>query len=157
VIVQDTTPPTIQWSFTNLVLAADTNCTAMMPDMTGTNCLVATDSSGPPVISQTPARNTSVPLGTNIVVIAATDGSGNAAYSTNTIVVQDQAPPVIGNQPSSQTNNAGATVVFSIVATDCSPINFQWYFNDSPLPGGREIIVPLSPPRAVPIPAQSPC
>ena len=36
VLVRDTTPPTILWSFTNLVLAAGTNCTAAMPEVTGT-------------------------------------------------------------------------------------------------------------------------
>src|SRR5208282_5553769 len=46
VVVQDTTPPTILWSFTNLVLAANSNCVATMPDVTGTNDVLATDLSG---------------------------------------------------------------------------------------------------------------
>ena len=37
VIIHDTTPPTILWSFTNLVLAANSNCVALMPNVTGTN------------------------------------------------------------------------------------------------------------------------
>src|ERR1035437_8354343 len=43
VTVRDTTPPAILWSFTNLVLAAGTNCNAAMPDVTGTNFILATD------------------------------------------------------------------------------------------------------------------
>ena len=46
VLVLDTTPPTISWSFTNLVLAANSNCVAVMPNVTGTNYIQATDVSG---------------------------------------------------------------------------------------------------------------
>ena len=79
VIVRDTTPPTILWSFTNLVLAADTNCSAAMPDVTGTNFILATDLSGALTISQTPTNNSILPLGTNTVVITVADASGNTA------------------------------------------------------------------------------
>ena len=95
VIVRDTTPPTISWSFTNLVLAADTNCSALMPDVTGTNFILATDLSGAVTNSQSPTNGAILPLGTNTVVITVQDASGNAAYSTNQIIVQDQTPPVI--------------------------------------------------------------
>ncbi len=95
VIVRDTTPPIISWSFTNLVLAADANCSAIMPDVTGTNYILATDLSGTQTNSQSPASNTVLFLGTNTVVITVADASGNAAYSTNLIIVQDQTPPVI--------------------------------------------------------------
>src|ERR1041385_7487768 len=52
VIVRDTTGPVIVWSFTNLTLAAGTNCSALMPDVTGTNYILTSDSSGPVAISQ---------------------------------------------------------------------------------------------------------
>ena len=80
VIVRDTTPPAISWSFTNLVLAADTNCGALMPDVTGTNYILATDLSGALTISQDPTNNFILPLGTNVVVIAVADASGNTAF-----------------------------------------------------------------------------
>ena len=127
VIVRDTTPPTILWSFTNLVLAANTNCSTMMPDVTGTNFIRATDLSGTLTISQTPTNTAILTLGTNFVVIAVKDSSGNAAYSTNRIVVQDQTPPVINGQPQSQTNFVGTTVNFSVTATACTPLAFRWY------------------------------
>src|ERR1035437_4672969 len=95
VIVRDTTPPAILWSFTNFVLAADTNCSAAMPDVTGTNFILATDLSGALTISQSPTNNAILLPGTNLVVITVKDASSNAAYSTNFIVVQDQTPPVI--------------------------------------------------------------
>jgi len=126
VIVRDTTPPVISWSFTNLVLAADTNCSALMPDVTGTNFILATDSSGALTVSQTPTNNFILPLGTNVVVIAVADASGNTAFSTNTIVVQDQTPPLILSQPQNTTNLVGATASFSVAATACTPLAYQW-------------------------------
>ncbi|HEY5232393.1 MAG TPA: immunoglobulin-like domain-containing protein, partial [Verrucomicrobiae bacterium] len=131
VIVRDTTPPTILWSFTNLVLAADTNCSAAMPDVTGTNYILATDLSGALTISQEPTNSFILPIGTNIVVITVADASGNDSYSTNTIVVQDETPPLILLQPQSETNTTGTTAEFSVAATACTPVSYQWFFNNA--------------------------
>jgi hypothetical protein len=133
VIVQDTTPPAILWSFTNLVLAADTNCSAAIPDVTGTNYILATDLSGALTILQTPTNSSILPLGTNTVVITVADASGNESYSTNTIVVQDETPPVILVQPQSQTNIVGTTADFSVAVTACTPVSYQWLFNSAVL------------------------
>jgi AmiR/NasT family two-component response regulator len=133
VIVRDTTPPTILWSFTNLVLAAGTNCTAAMPDVTGTNCVLATDLSGTLTLTQVPTNTAALPLGTNVVVITVADASGNASYSTNEIIVQDQTPPMILLEPQSQTNTVGASAGFSVTAAACTPLAFQWYFDNTTL------------------------
>jgi hypothetical protein len=96
VYVVDTTPPVVLWSFTNLVLSAGTNCHALMPDVTGTNSIVVTnDCSGPITISQNPTNSALLPIGTNIVLLTATDGAGNTARSTNLILVVDSTPPVV--------------------------------------------------------------
>ncbi len=144
VIVRDTTPPTILWSFTNLVLAADTNCSATIPDLTGTNYILATDLSGPLVISQNPTNTAVLSFGTNFVVVLVQDGSGNAAFSTNAIVVRDQTPPVIYEQPQSQTNTAGEAASFGAAASACTPINWQWYFNNAALTGQTNSALTLS-------------
>ncbi len=144
VIVRDTTPPTILWSFTNLVLAADFTCSAVMPDLTGTNYILATDLSGTLTISQSPTSNSALPLGTNVVVITVKDTSGNTTYSTNAIVVQDQTPPQIGSQPQSQTNFAGTTVNFSVSATACTPLAYQWFFNNIALTAETNTTLTLS-------------
>jgi hypothetical protein len=133
VIVRDTTPPAIWWSFTNLVLAADTNCSAAMPDVAGTNFVLASDLSGPLTISQTPTNTAILQLGTNVVVLTIQDASGNAAYSTNTVTVQDQTPPVIWIQPQSQTSTAGTGAGFSAAASACTPLAWQWFFNNTAL------------------------
>ncbi len=133
VIVRDTTPPAISWSFSNLVLAADSNCAAVMPDVTGTNYILATDLSGTLTITQSPTTNAGLSVGTNIVVITVADAADNKAYSTNRIAVQDQTPPVILGQPQSQTNTVGGNAGFSLAATACTPLAFQWYFTGTAL------------------------
>ena len=144
VIVRDTTPPAILWSFTNLVLAAGTNCTGGMPDVTGTNYILATDWSGTLTLTQVPTNNAALPLGTNVVVITVADASGNASYSTNQIVVQDQTPPVILLEPQSQTNTVGASAGFSVTAAACTPLAFQWYFDNAPLAAQTNSTLALS-------------
>ena len=125
VLVQDTTPPTITWSFTNLQLAANDSCSAVLPDVTGTNFIQATDLSTPLTITQSPTNGTSLPLGTNIVILTVTDPYGNNANSTNWIVVQDLTPPVITlNGANPMTTELGAVFVDpGITASDtCSGI-----------------------------------
>jgi len=136
VIIHDTTAPVILWSFTNLVLVTGTNCSVQMPDVTGTNYIRATDLSSALAISQTPTNNFNLSLGTNTVVITVADASSNTAYSTNIIVVQDQTPPVILLQPQSRTNTVGTTADFSVSATACTPVLFQWFFTNSVLAAG---------------------
>ena len=133
VIVIDTVPPTISLSFTNLVLAANSNCVAVMPDVTGTNYILASDLSGALTITQTPTNNSIIAIGTNVVMIAVADAAGNAAFSTNTIIIQDQTPPLILSQPLGQTNLVGTTANFSVTATACTPLAYQWFFNNASL------------------------
>ena len=131
VIVRDTTPPTILWSFTNLTLAAGTNCAAPMPNVTGTNFILATDLSGALTITQAPTNNAVLSPGTNLVIITVKDASGNAAFSTNVIVVRDLTPPAVlwsfTNLVLSANSNCTAmmpnvTGTNFILATDsCSP------------------------------------
>jgi hypothetical protein len=128
VIVRDTLPPIILWSFTNLVLVANSNCEAIMPNVTGTNGILATDLVAVATIVQNPTNGAVLPLGTNVVVITVTDPYGNLADSTNQVVVEDRTPPVIWAQPQGQTNVLGAAASFSVVATACTPISYQWLF-----------------------------
>jgi hypothetical protein len=102
-----------------------------MTNVTGTNFIRATDSSGALTISQNPTNNAVLPIGTNLVVISVADASGNISYSTNRIVVQDQTPPLISLQPQNQTNVIGTTASFSVGATACTPLKFQWYSNNT--------------------------
>jgi hypothetical protein len=144
VIVRDTAPPVIAWSFTNSVLALDTNCSALMPDVTGTNFILASDLSGAVTILQTPTNGFSLPLGTNLVVITVADAFGNSAFSTNQIFVHEATSPLITSQPQPQTNFVGGTAAFSTAVTACTTLNFQWQFNDLPLTARTNSTLTLS-------------
>jgi hypothetical protein len=144
VYVRDTTPPTIEWSFTNLVLAANDNCVAALPDVTGTNFIRATDLSGALTLTQIPTTNAVLPLGTNVVVISIADASGNTAYSTNHVLVQDQMPPRLVSQPQNQAGRTGGSASFSVAATACTPLSFQWLFDGAPLPDQTTSVLTLS-------------
>jgi hypothetical protein len=91
--VVDTTPPAILFSFTNLNLAASSNCQALLPDLTGTNYIVAVDNCSSVTVTQTPLAGASMALGTNLVVLTAVDATGNATSCTNTVIVSDTNPP----------------------------------------------------------------
>jgi hypothetical protein len=144
VIVRDTTPPTILWSFTNLVLAANSNCVAEMPAVTGTNFLLAADLSGVAMIVQSPTNGTVLFIGTNYVVLAVADPFTNTAYVTNWVIVQDQTAPVIWSQPQSLTNLVGTVAGLSVAATACTPLTYQWFFNRAALAAQSNATLMLS-------------
>jgi endonuclease/exonuclease/phosphatase family metal-dependent hydrolase len=130
--------PAIFWSFTNLTLNAASNCSAAMIDVTGSDYIQASDVLGTDAltITQTPAISTPLAAGTtNQVVITVEDAAGSMAYSTNWIVVADVTAPVIVSPPLSQTNNAGETASFTVGATACTPLSYQWYFGTNVLSG----------------------
>ncbi len=144
VIIRDTTPPVISWSFTNLVVAANSNCVALLTNVTGTNFIIATDLSGALTITQSPTNNALLALGTNVVVITVADASNNKSFSTNRVVVLDQTPPLITSPPQSQTNFVGASANFSVAATACTPLAFQWRFNNTAVTGQTNSLLTLS-------------
>ncbi|MEI8040053.1 MAG: HYR domain-containing protein, partial [Verrucomicrobiota bacterium] len=129
VIVLDSEPPVIAWCFTNRVLAADTNCQALMPDLSGTNYILAQDYCGSVTVTQSVATNTVLSPGTNEVVLAAFDAAGNAAYCTNYVVVTDQTPPSITCPPditvaSDPGQCSRSNVTWEVAAGDnCAVIN----------------------------------
>jgi hypothetical protein len=121
--VQDTTPPAIVYYFTNLTLSAtSSNCQAVLPNLTGTNYIIAMDSCSSSVtVTQNPPANTALSVGTNEVVLTAFDPSGNATNSTNTVVVADTTPPTItcpANISVVTTDPSGVNVSFTVTATD---------------------------------------
>ena len=89
----DPTPPVIVYSFTNLLLAAASNCQATLPDLTGTNYFIAQDTCSSVTVTQLPAAGISLALGTNQVLLVAVDAAGNSISSTNKVIVADVTAP----------------------------------------------------------------
>jgi hypothetical protein len=125
VTVQTAPPPVITF-LTNAIVPADTSCQAAMPDLTGTDCILAESSFSSVTVTQSVPVNTSLPLGLHTVVLGAFDAEGNVTYATNSVLVRDGEPPVITQQPKSQTNLLGAAAAFSVHATSCGEISYQW-------------------------------
>jgi hypothetical protein len=130
--------PVILGSFTNLTLNAANNCAAAMIDVTGSSYVQVSDVLGNAAltITQTPAIDTPLAAGTtNQVVITVSDAGGNTAYSTNWIFAADVTAPVIVSPPMDQTNNAGTAASFTVAATACTALSYQWYFGTNVLAG----------------------
>lgn len=65
------------------------------------------------------------------VAITSTVGTVTSQGATLTVVTR----PEITIQPLSQSIVVSQTVTFTVVLTGTQPLNYQWYFNGSPLPG----------------------
>ena len=64
--------------------------------------------------------------GTYILTYSAIDSSGQTGIVTRTVRVLDILPAIV-SQPQSRTNNVGSTVSFSVAATSCGVLNYQWF------------------------------
>jgi hypothetical protein len=82
--VIDNSAPIISSGPTNMTLTATTNCSAIAPDLTGQ--VVATDCS-PFTVTQNPLAGSLLSLGTNTVVLSATDTNGFSASVSAKITV----------------------------------------------------------------------
>jgi gliding motility-associated-like protein len=79
-----------------VVLSADANCEAAVPDFTGAE---STNNCGTATITQVPAAGTLVGAGVTTVTVTATDASGNSSSCTTTVTVIDDTAPMIQCQP----------------------------------------------------------
>jgi len=63
------------------------------------------------------------------------DGRSATIYDLSDLFQAECAPVIVG-QPASLTNNAGTNVCFSVDATACAPLSYQWYFGTNVVAGG---------------------
>lgn len=127
--VEDHTAPTILTCATGVALNADENCSALVPDMT--SGVTAQDNCDTNVaVSQSPAGGAAVSLGDHVVVLTATDNSGNSVTCTAVVSVADVAAPTISSCSASTTLSAGASCTATIgdltgeidVADNCTSV-----------------------------------
>lgn len=127
ITVADQTDPTITQCAGAQTLPADTNCEALIPDLTG--AVIASDLCSMPVsITQSPAAGAVVGIGPHNVTITVEDAAGNDATCVAVVTVADQTDPVISQCASDQTLAADAScqaaipnLVPQVIATDvCS-------------------------------------
>jgi hypothetical protein len=130
ITVVDATAPIITTCATNMTLNAGTNCQAAIPDLTPQ--VVASDCNGV-TITQSPVAGTLVGLGDTVVTMTVSDAATNQATCQATITVVDGSVPDITAQPQSTTNLVGTTATFTVTATSCSAIGYQWMFGTNML------------------------
>jgi hypothetical protein len=109
--VIDNSAPVISSGPTNMTLSAGTNCAAIAPDLTGQ--IVATDCS-PFTVTQNPVAGSLLPLGTNGVVLAATDTNGLSAAWAVILTVVDDTPPVFVVCATNRSLAAGGNCVLAM-------------------------------------------
>ncbi len=121
VIVEDTTAPDITCPADPTV-----ECTSPLGAIV-TFAVSATDTCDPiPSIVCVPPSGSTFPLGTTMVTCTATDASGNSSQCTFDVIVEDTTPPDVtcpADTTAECTSPAGATVVFSVSATDLCDTN----------------------------------
>jgi hypothetical protein len=132
--VVDTTPPEITQPVPAQTLAtATSNCTATLPNLVP--LLGAADNFSSSLnIIEVPPAGTPLPLGSTNVTFFVDDGNGNTNISSTLVTVADQLP-VITAQPQCQTNCVGSPVTFSVAASACTSLSYQWCGGSGPLAG----------------------
>ena len=89
VTAADTTPPFVQACVVEVTLSFDANCRALLPNLTTTNYIVASDNCSAVSITQVPLAGTAMPVGTNTVVLTVSDASSNQTTRAVSIIVPD--------------------------------------------------------------------
>jgi hypothetical protein len=117
----------------NLVRGVDPGCD--YATVTFTN--LAADSCGEILGSWEPVSTGQFPIGTNTVIVIATDLANNSSACTFSVAVVGL--PVITRQPLSRTNNAGTAASFTVIATSPEPMSFRWKKNGIALRDGKPI------------------
>jgi hypothetical protein len=142
VTVADTTAPFIMACVMELTVPLGTNCQALLPDLTSTNYIIAGDNCSSVSVAQSPPAQTSLPVGTNIVVLTVSDSASNQTTRAVTVIVPGE--PHIALQPTNLTLAASSNATFSILACGAAPLLCQWQHFSTNLPSATNAVLTLS-------------
>ena len=142
VTAADTTPPFVLACVLEVPLGFDTNCQALLPDLTGTNYIIARDNCSSVSIVQAPAAQTALPAGTNVVVLTISDASSNQTTRTVNVIVA--GPPQISAQPTNLSAVLSSNAAFNVTACGSLPLSYQWQHIGTNLPVGTNAVLALS-------------
>ena len=140
--IADTTPPFVLACVLELTLAVDANCQALLPDLTGTNYILARDNCSTVSVAQTPPALTAMPVGTNTVLLTVSDNASN--QTTRTVAVIVPGEPHIAVPPADLTLAASSNASFSVLACGAAPLLYQWQHASTNLPSATNVVLTLS-------------
>ncbi len=129
----DTNPPIVSSYTTNVTINANVGCQAMIPNLAAS--VVASDSCGGVTVTQLPLAGSVVGIGAYPVILTISDAANNQVTRNATVNVVETSVPVIAPHPQSTTNVVGTTATFTVSATSCSAISYQWLFGTNILVG----------------------
>ena len=132
VTVVDTTPPFVQACVLEVTLGFDTNCQALLPDLTSTNYIVATDNCSSVSVAQAPPAHTVLPVGTNVVLLTVSDSASNQTTRAVSVVVAGE--PQIVLPPTNLSAVLTSNAAFSVTACGALPLLYQWQHFSTNLP-----------------------
>ena len=140
--VVDTTPPFVLACVLELTLGFDTNCQALLPDLTTTDYIIASDNCSSVSVAQAPPANTAMPVGTNTVVLTVSDAASNQATRAVAVIVPGE--PHIAVQPANVAVAASSNATFSVTACGANPLVYQWQHASTNVPNGTNAVLLLS-------------
>ncbi|HEY2953072.1 MAG TPA: immunoglobulin domain-containing protein, partial [Verrucomicrobiae bacterium] len=117
---------------TNLTVSGSSSNLALVPNAN----IVFGGSGSNRTVTITPAANQS---GTATITLCVSDGESTTCDS---FVLTVRQAPRITTQPQSRTVVQGANYTFSATAIGAAPLNYQWRFNGSSVPGGTNSTLP---------------
>jgi hypothetical protein len=138
----DTTPPFVLACVLQLTLTYNSNCQAVLPDLTTTNYIIASDNCSAVTILQAPPAGTAMPLGTNTVILTVSDAASN--QTTRAVTVIGSGAPQILSQPTNVWAVLTSNATFCVSACGASPLVYQWQHASTNLPSATNAILILS-------------
>jgi uncharacterized repeat protein (TIGR01451 family) len=130
------------------------NCQAAVPDFTGG--VVATDCTGPLMISQSPAAGTLVSSGVTTVTLTVKDAANNTATCTTTFTVQPAADLSVQVVTSPDPVTVGQAVSYTVTVANLGPCPASGVTVNNVLSAGQVLVSVTDPgtsiARACPIP-----
>jgi hypothetical protein len=142
ITVADTTPPFVMACVLELTLDFDANCQALLPDLTSTNYIVASDNCSSVSVAQAPPARTALPAGTNTVLLTVSDSASN--QTTRAVAVIVPGEPHIVVQPADLALAVSSNATFSVLACGAAPLFWQWQHSNTNLPGATNAVLTLS-------------
>ena len=125
-----------------MTLNFDTNCQALLPDLTGTNYIVASDNCSLVSVAQVPPVGTIMPVGTNAVILTVSDAASN--QTTRAIAVIVPGEPHISLQPANLTAVVSSNALFSVMVCGAAPLAYQWQHAGTNLPAATNAMLTLT-------------